>query len=367
VSNVEEPARKSVGRLGSWFEGLDAFRMRKMIPRIRASIGQQSSRASGVTGVIPAAATGTEPLYSSTMQNLPPRSLSQGKSLLWWRHPFYRWRWKQWRLNWQKLSDRTPAGCKEGPAGGLRSLKEAHCDPDVALRLAFLVASEKPATKSELARQNERQQRIKRKLSQARNYLLKAAFGLMNAALPELANGDKKMARKLAQCRNYLRKAAGELEQALSDVPLIFIKPKDVEALKASVVLTNPQDAALWIRLQDLARMCDHEIETLIWPRAVGLHPGHELFTLVSYFTACSGAPNFSLVTDLLAVANEAYDLARPATDGTTEPLTQDAIEKKVQRFRKLDSIQPGLIEESIAQRAKSGELRRELLACYPD
>jgi hypothetical protein len=62
----------------------------------------------------------------------------------------------------------------------------------------------------------------------------------------------------------------------------------------------------------------------------------------------------------------------RPATDGSTEP-TQDAIEKQVQRFRKLelepelDSIQPELIEESTAQRAKSGELRRELLSCYPN
>jgi hypothetical protein len=333
--------------------------------RLLASNRVPAQVASRVTGVIPAAAIGAETLYSSSVQHLSPSSPSPGKSLLWWQHPFYRLRWKQWRLNWRKLADRSPA--KKGPGGVLRSLEEVQCDPDVALRLAFLVASDKPATESELVGQNARQQRLKRKLIQARNYLRKAAFGLMNAALPELATEDKKIAGELAQCGNYLRKAAGELEQALSDVPLIFIKPKDVESLKASVELTNLQDTALWIRLQDLARMCDHEIETLIWPRAVELHPGHELFTLVSYFTACSGAPNFSLVTDLLAVANEAYDLARPATDGTMEPLTQDAIEKKVQRFRKLDSIQPGLIEESTAQRAKSGELRRELLACYPD
>jgi hypothetical protein len=289
----------------------------------------------------------------------------ENESLLWWRHPFYRLRWKQWHINWLKLARASQANDAGGPGDVLDRLREAHFDPDVALRLAFLVASEKPATESELVAQNARQQRIKRKLSQARNYLLKAAFGLMNAGLPELANDDKKIARKLAQCGNYLRKAAGELEQALSNVFLIFIKPKDVESLKL-VELTNPQDPALWMRLQDLARMCDHEIETLIWPKAVELHPGHELFTLASYFTACSGALKFSLVTDLLAVANQAYELGRrPPTDGTM--LTQDAIEKKVQRFRNLDSIQPGLIQQFTAQRAKSGELRRELLTCYPD
>jgi hypothetical protein len=247
----------------------------------------------------------------------------------------------------------------------LDRLEEAHCDPEVALRLAFLVVSDKPAAKSELVGENARQQRIKRKLGQARNYLLKAAFGLMNAALPEFANNREKTS---AQCGIYLRKAVGELEQALSDLSLIFIKPEDVESLKASVELTDPQDAALSIRFQDLARMCDHEIETLIWPRTVALHPGHELFTLVSYLTACGGAPNFVLVTDLLTVANEAYDVERqPAFDDATEPLTQDAIIKRVQRFRSLDSIQPQLIEESMAQRAKSGQLRRELLSCYPD
>ena len=248
----------------------------------------------------------------------------------------------------------------------MRLLEEAQCDSDVALRLAFLVASEKPATESDLLGQNARQQRLRRKLSQAQTYLQKAAAGLMEASLPELAHDNKKRAHRLAQSRNYLGKAARQLEQALSDVPLIFITLRDIESLKALVEITNPPDVAVWKRLQDLASSCDHEIETLLWPRAIELHAGHELFTLVSYLTACSGAPNYSLVTDLLAMANEAYDVARLATDGTTEPLTQDAIEKKVRRFRTLDSIQPGLIEESTAQRAKSGELRRELLVAIP-
>lgn len=358
---------------GAWapgFEQLDAFRMHQMtrgFGRLLASDRVPAQPASRVTGVIPAAATGTEPLYSSSVQNLPPINLNQETSFLWWRHPFYRLRWKQWHIKWLELAGTTPASHEDSPAGVVARLKEVHCDPDVAMRLAFLVASEKPATKSELVGQNARQQHIKRKLSQARNYLRKAAFGLMNAALPELATEHEKIASKLAQSRSYLRKAAGELELALSDVPLIFIKPTDVESLKALIEMTNPQDVAVWKRLQDLAGSCDHEIVTLLWPRAIELHPGHELFTLESYFSACSGDPHFSLVTDLLAVANEAYDLGRSSTDGTTEPLTQDAIEKKVQRFRKVDSIQPGLIEESTAQRAKSGELRRELLACYPD
>jgi hypothetical protein len=306
-------------------------------------------------------------LYSSSVQNLPPSSLSQGKSLLWWLHPFYRLRWQRWHSSWLELAATTPASRQNGPAAVLARLEEAQCDSDVALRLAFLVASEKPSAKSELVGQNERQQRIKRKLSQARNCLLKAAFGLTNAVLPELAHDDKKTARKLAQWRNHLRKAARELEQALSDIPLIFIKSQDVESLKALVEIIKPQDVAVWMRLQNLAGMCDHEIETLLWPRAIELHPHYELFTLVSYVAACSGKPHFPLLVDLLNVAREVYDLVRPAADGTPGPLTHDTIEERVHRFRKLDSIQPGLIEESTAQRATSGELRRELLACYPD
>jgi hypothetical protein len=212
----------------------------------------------------------TSSLYPACVQNLPPISQSPVRSFLWWRHPFFRMAWKQWRLNWLKLADRIPANHPTGPAGLLRSLKESHCDPDVALRLAFLTASKKPVTKSELVGQNARQQKIKRKLNQARDYLRKAVFGGKEASLPELAN-DNKTVRKLGECRNQIQKAARELEQAMSNIPLIFIKPKDVELLKASVEPTNPLDVALWIRLQDLATMCDHEIETLLWPRAVEL------------------------------------------------------------------------------------------------
>jgi hypothetical protein len=106
------------------------------------------------------------------VQNLPPSSLSQEKSLLWWRHPFYRLRWKQWHLRWRKLADTTPADQSNSPAGVLAGLEEAHCDLDVLVRLAFLVASEKPTASSELTGENERQQRIKRKVTQARNVSL---------------------------------------------------------------------------------------------------------------------------------------------------------------------------------------------------
>jgi len=110
--------------------------------------------------------------------------------------------------------------------------------------------------------------------------------------------------------------------------------------------------------LQRLVFMCNHEIHTLLWSPAIELSPGHELFTLVSYVKACSGEPNFPLVTDLLAVVYQVY---------RRRPPTRDAIEKQVQRFGKLRSPQPEFIEESTQQRAKSGELRQELLTVYPD
>jgi hypothetical protein len=249
----------------------------------------------------------------------------------------------------------------------LRSLEKAHCDSDVALRLAFLVASEKPSARSELAGDNERQQKLKRKLTQARNHLQKAAFGLMEAALPELAIDNRKRTRKLDQSRNHIRTGADELQLALSEMSLIFIKPQDVESLKTPAETATPQDVALWMRLQDLAGMCDREIEVLLWPRTLGLPRHHELFTLVSYVTACSGRPNFPLVVNLLDVVREAYELVRPAAERSTEPLFHDAVEQRVQWFRGLDSILPGQIEESTAKRATSGELKSELLACYPD
>jgi hypothetical protein len=298
-------------------------------------------------------------LYSSNVQHLSPTSAGPERSLLWWRHSFYRLRWKQWRLNWLKLASRIPANHDKGPAGVLRLLTEAHCDPEVTLRLAFLVASERPATKSELVGQNARQQRIKRKLSQARNYLVKAAFGLMETALPEIAKCNKKQVQhKLNQSHGYILKAAAELEQALSETSLIFIKPEDVDSVKAVANVANPQDGALWTRLQDLASMCDHEIQTLLWPRTVELAPGHELFTLVTYVKACSGEPHFPLVNDLLNLVYEANDGSPP---------TREAIEKQVERFSQLNSIQPKVIEDTTLERANSGELRQELLACYPD
>jgi hypothetical protein len=310
-------------------------------------------------------------LYSSSVQNLPSSSPGPDKSLLWWRHPFYRLRWQQWHVKWLELADTTPASRQKGPAGVLRSLREAGCDPDVSLRLAFLVASEKPTGRSELAGDNERQQRIKRKLGQARDHLSKAAFGLMEAALPEIAILNKKLARrKLTQSQSHILKAGVELKFVLSEVHPIFFKPEDVDSLKGLADMTDPQDPAQWMRLQDFAWICDHEIETLLWPPTIELPSHHELFTLVSYFKACSGDSLPELMTDLLVVAHEVYELIQP---GLTQPLTQDAIENRIKRFRKLkvepgqDSTLPKWIEESTAQKAKSGELRSALLAYYPD
>lgn len=352
------------------------FRIRRMIRRARAFIGQQPSHSTGCKsgrGVLTAATTGTMPLYSSSMQNLPPSSEGPEKSYLWWRHPFYRLRWKQWRLNWRRLAGRSPDGHEKGPAGVLRSLEEVRCDPDVALRLAFLVASRKPATKSELAGDNERQQRIKRKLSQAQDHLSRAEAHWQEQAAQLKIAGDAKRrqrsARKAAQVQNQIQKAVLELERALSEILLIFIEREDIDSLRTLGDTVRPENVDL---LKNLIYMCSLEIEILLWPHAVELPAGHELFTLVSYVTACSGDPHFALVTELLAVAYQAYDPMRPATDGITERPTQEAIEKQVQRFRKLklesgeDSILPDEIAESTAQRVRSGELRRELLTWYP-
>lgn len=312
-------------------------------------------------------------MYSTSVHNLPPISPSQETSFLWWRHSFYRLRWKQWHIKWLELSDKLPANSDAGPAGALSRLGEVHCDRDVALRLAFFVASEKPATKSELAGDNKRQQRIKRKLKQAQARLSKAgAYLREREALSKVASDDKsqqRSARKVAQAQNQIQNAALELERALSEVSLIFVKREDIDSLRALADTARPENVDF---LKTLIHMCNREIEILLWPRAVEPPPGHELFTLVAYVTACSGAPHFALVTDLLAVAHQAYNLMRPATDGPTEPPTQEAIEKQVQRFRKLklesgeDSILPDEIAESTAQRAKSGELSRELLTWYP-
>ena len=79
-----------------------------------------------------------------------------GESLLWWRHPFFRLRWGQWHTNWRKLASVAGAHDLGGVTHVLSQLAQANCDPDVALRLAFLEASQKPTAKSELAGDNKR-------------------------------------------------------------------------------------------------------------------------------------------------------------------------------------------------------------------
>jgi len=294
-----------------------------------------------------------------TSADAKPPAAQERESFLWWRHPFYRSKWKQWNVNWHKITDKIPANQERGPAGVMRRLKEAHCDPDVALRLAFLEASDKPTAQSELAKDNKRQQHIKRKLSQCRSRLSKAILALRSGCLLQEGTGSKDrqpVKSKLDQYRNHVRNAADELDEARKDVSLVFIKPKDIESLKAlanSVNFENVVDP-----LGKMIQMCNHELEVLLWPHTVELHSGHELFTLASYVKGCSGEPNFPLVFDLLCLVCEAHGRKTPK---------QDAIEKQVERFGKLHSIQPELIAESTAHRAKSGELRRELMTWYPD
>jgi hypothetical protein len=294
---------------------------------------------------------------TSADANLP--AAEERESFLWWRHPFYRSKWKQWNMNWRKITDKIPSNQERSPAGVMRRLKEAHCDPDVALRLAFLEASHKPTAQSELAKDNKRQQHVKRKLSQCRGRLWKAMLALRSGCLlqGETCSKDRQaVKRKLDQYRSHVRNAADELDQARKDVSLIFIKSKDIESLKAlanSVNFENVVDP-----LGKMIQMCNHELEVLLWPHTVELHSDHELFTLATYVKGCSGEPNFPLVFDLLCLVYEAHGRKTPK---------QDAIEKQVERFGKLHSIQPELIAESTAHRAKSGELRRELMTCYPD
>lgn len=305
-----------------------------------------------------------------TMSAADKKGPVREESFLWWCHLFYRLRWKQWHINWLKLAHAS-ANDTGGPEDVLARLREAHCDPDVALRLAFLEASQKPATKSELAGDNKRQQLIKRKLNQSREHLLKAeALGQEQAAQSEIAGSDRdqrRIALKVGQTRNHMLKAGHELELALSDLSLSFIKRSDVDSLRALAETVKPMNV---VSLERLIYMCDCEIQTLLWPRAVELPPSHELFTLVSYVTACSLKPHFELVTDLLNAAYQAYDPMRSPTADSAHAPTQEAIEKQVQRFRELKArytVLIDLIEESTAKRAKSGELRQELISCYPD
>jgi hypothetical protein len=242
-----------------------------------------------------------------TCKNEETPVIIKKECFLWWRDEFYQSRLKQWHIKWLNLAANTPAEHEDGPVAALNKLTEINCDPDVALRLAFLEANHKPATQSELAKENARQQRIKRKLNQSRTRLLEAAL---------------------------------LLEQAAADAPLIFIQPEKIGSLRT------------------LADMCGHQIETLLWPRALELPPGHELFTLVAYVKSCAGNPNYTLVTDLLGVVYQAHGRRAP---------TQDAITKQVQRFRKAGLVIPEMVEESTSRRAKSGELKEDLLTCYPD
>lgn len=287
------------------------------------------------------------------------RPSSTGKrSLLWWRHEFYRSRWKQWYATWLELADVIPAHHIDSPAAVLASLTEANCDPEVVLRLAFLEASHKPATQSELAKDNQRQQRIKRKLTQSRDHLWKAMSALMHVTESKMATdskGQHQIERRLRQYRKHLLKAALELEQALSNASLTFISRKDIDSLRALADTVKSENVD---SLKTLVDMCNHEIEALLWSPAIELSSGHELFTLAVYVKACSGEPNFPLVTDLLAAVYQARG---------RRPPTRDAIEKQVQRFRKLHSFQGEQIEQSTAKLATSGELRSELLTCYPD
>jgi hypothetical protein len=289
---------------------------------------------------------------SSAQKETPVEATKE--SLLWWRHPFYRSRWKQWRANWRKLA-RMPANYEASPADLIARLRKAECDPDVALRLAFLEASHKPTTQSQLAKDNQRQQRLKRKLRQGRDKLWKAMLKLVQLTAGR-EGGDTREHRtqKVDGYRKHILNAALELEEALLDVPLIYVTQASVDSLRAmsdSIRLENVDS------LKRLVDSCNHELETLLWPRAVELAPGHELFTLVSYVRACSGEPNFPLITDLLQAVYEAYGrLSR----------SREAIEKQAERFADMKSIQPEVIEDSTIKRANSGELRQELLACYP-
>jgi hypothetical protein len=241
---------------------------------------------------------------TSTSQKTP--AIIKKESFLWWRHPFYQSRWKEWHAKWLELVRKTPTEHEGGPAKALARLKEMQCDPDVSLRLAFLEASHKPAAQSELAKDTTRQQRVKRKLHQA---------------------GKR------------LWDGAQLLEEAMSDAHLIFIKPETIDALR------------------ELAINCAHELEVLLWVHSPEPPPGHELFTLAAYVNACSGNPNYTLLTDLLSVVYEAHGRRAP---------TQDSITKQVQRFRKPGSILPKVIEDDTSRRAKSGELKKDLLACFP-
>jgi len=251
-----------------------------------------------------------------------------------------------------------PANQNASPADVIARLKQAQCDPDVAVRLAFLEACHKPATPSELAKDNKRQQKLKRKLGQARDHVWKAMLALAKLTGSISQNGDPKKVRvdrKTDQYRSHVVEAATELEKALSEMQLIFITPADIQLLREASESIAAENLDVLKRLVD---MCNHELEVLLWSRAVEPDPGHELYSLVSYVKACSGAPDFPLVTDLLDVVYKAHERWPP---------TRGVIEKQAERFSEVHSFQAEGIERSTLERAKSGTLRQELLTCYPE
>lgn len=234
-----------------------------------------------------------------------PTTTEKG-SHIWWRHEFYRSRWNKWHENWRKLLCNSPATGEDSPRTVLDKLSSLDGDPEIAVRLAFLVASHKPLTQSELAKDTKRQQRLKRKLRQAGQRLLDSA---------------------------------GLLEEAANDFPLIFIGPEHIDAAT------------------HIAQLCGHEFEVLLEPRALELPGGHELFTLSCYVKDATGTQNYKLLTDLLDSVYRAQRQRGP---------TQDALEKQVQRFASMDSIYPDVINDDTSKRAKSGELKKDLLVCFP-
>lgn len=250
----------------------------------------------------------------------------------------------------------------------LQKLQKVHCDPDVALRLAFFVASRKPVSKSELSGDNERHQRVKRKLSQARNHLLTAARAFIDLGLPEIAKGKKRPKQhRLTQSHSHVQKAEVELQRAMLEMPLIFIQQEDINALKTKADLTTLGKLGALKYLQKLASMCDYEMETLLWPRVLELPPHYELVMLVSYIKNCSGKAHYSLVADLLAEADGACDLVRSVIGNPTEPLTENAIDKRIGQVKEFYSFGPEQIEHHMARWANSGDMRRDLLTLYPD
>jgi hypothetical protein len=297
-------------------------------------------------------------LYSAGVQDLPPNSAGTEKSLLWWGNPYYRARWKPWHASWRKLKDRIPANQNASPADVIARLKQAQCDPDVAVRLAFLEACHKPATPSELAKDNKRQQKLKRKLGQARDHLWKAMLALaeLTGSISKNDNAKKVRAdRKTDSYRSHVLGAAAELETALSEMQLVFVTPVDIRLLRKTSESISVENLDM---LKGLVEMCNHALEVLLWSHAVEPDPGHELYSLVSYVKACSGAPDFPLVTDLLDAVYKAHERWPP---------TRDAIEKQAERFSKAHSFQAEEIERSTLERVKSGALRQELLAWYPE